>query len=126
MPRGVASVGDGVDDFFAAVDAVAAAVDLRISGGAGSRIGDDASARVERDARELARDLAELRLSDRQRDDVARDLALGAGWLSVFHLHDAHAAERAGRIANEGDRLRVRDEADAFFATALELVLVAA
>src|SRR5262249_4139983 len=65
--RGVAAVGDRVDDLFAAVDAVAASEDLRVAGRAGRGIGDHAAAFVELYAAELLRHVAELRLPDRDR-----------------------------------------------------------
>src|ERR1700742_5212596 len=77
--RCVAAVGDGVDDFFATVDAVAAREDLRISGLAGLEIGDDdAAALVELDAAEVLRHVAELRLADREEHEIARKDVLGA------------------------------------------------
>ena len=55
VPRGVAAFGDGVDDFLAAVDAVAAGEDLGVARRAGGGVGHDAAAGVEGDAGELLR-----------------------------------------------------------------------
>src|SRR5688500_11194574 len=68
--RSVPSVGDRVDHFVASVDAASAGEHLGVPGLAVLGIRDDATLRVELDAAELLRDLAELRLADRDRDHV--------------------------------------------------------
>src|SRR5580692_9166832 len=70
---GVATIRDRVDDLFAAVDAVAAAVDLRVAGPSAFGIGDDAAAAVERDARQLLGEGLDLGLPDGDAHRIAVD-----------------------------------------------------
>src|ERR1700733_236192 len=125
--RGVAAVGDGIDDLFAAVDAVAAAEDLGVAGLAGLEIGLDAAALVELDAGEELGDLAVLCLADRDAHDVARQIALGSGdRLAAARMQDAQGRHLALCVAHHRVRERAAYEDDAFLARPLHLVEVAA
>ncbi len=95
--RGVASLGHGVDDFLAAVHAVAAREDLGVAGGAGRRIGHDAAASVESHPRELLGDATELGLADGEGHEIARKLHLACRQMETFdRARPTHARRRAG------------------------------
>src|SRR5262249_10214922 len=115
---------DRVDDFLAAVRAVAARVELRAAREA--VVVDDDAALVELHAAEVPDELAELRLPDREQHEVRFDLVL-AGGDRLLVVVEPHAAQALDVLAAfERDRLRLPRVARALDDRRVVLVLVAA